>query len=88
MLDLWVAVVNTLLRSKEASRVWKSAAWGLSRWMLKSPSITKGVPSSGKVESNKSNSSTKLPSGPGVVIVVIWKNVVRIGYKKLKQKWN
>ncbi len=28
---------------------------GLSRWMLKSPSITKGVPSSGKVESNKSN---------------------------------
>ncbi len=38
---------------------------GLSRWMLKSPSITKGVPSSGKVESNTSNSSTKLPSGPG-----------------------
>ncbi len=37
----------------------------LSRWMLKSPSITKSVPSSGKVESNKSNSSTKLTSGPG-----------------------
>ncbi len=28
-------------------------------------SITKGVPSSGKVESNKSNSCTKLTSGPG-----------------------
>ncbi len=52
-----MSVVNTLLRSKEASRVWKSAARGLSRWMLTSPSITKGVPSSGKVESNTSNSS-------------------------------
>ncbi len=34
-------------------------------WMLKSPSITKGEPSSGKFESNKSNYSTKLTSGPG-----------------------
>ncbi len=45
--------------------MWKSAAVGLSRWMLKSPGITKGVPSSGKVKSNTFNSSTKLPSGPG-----------------------
>ncbi len=33
--------------------------------LLKSSSITKGLPSSGKFESNTSNSSTKLPSGPG-----------------------
>ncbi len=34
-------------------------------WILKSPSITRGVPSSGKVESSTSNSSKKLPCGPG-----------------------
>ncbi len=34
-------------------------------WMLKSPSITMGVPSSGKFESSTSNSSKKLPSGSG-----------------------
>ncbi len=32
-------------------RVLKSVAWGFSRWMLKSPSSTRGVPSSGKFES-------------------------------------
>ncbi len=34
-------------------------------WILKSQSITRGVPFSGKTESSTSNSSKKLPCGPG-----------------------
>ncbi len=33
--------------------------------MLKSPSITRGVPATGKFESSTSNSSKKLPCCPG-----------------------
>ncbi len=57
-----IAIVDTRLKSNEVRRVLKSVAWSFSRWMFKSPSSTRGVPSSGKFDSNTSNSSKKLPS--------------------------
>ncbi len=42
-------------------RVLKSATWVFSRWMLKSPSSTREVPSSGKFDSNTSNPPRSYP---------------------------
>ncbi len=63
--DLWIAIVDTRFRLNEVRRVLKLLTWGFSRWMLNSPSSTRGVPSLERFDSNTYHFSNNLPSWPG-----------------------